>query len=315
MDIDTHRKTTVGSFLSIRFWIQNETKQSGEFLVQSVTKGKSEEETHILFNTTDYSEVHKFVKDIEEIASNVFNDKIKEFNGTKKFEDSYNMSTSQRSYMSALSETTVSLPWQASNPQSTSQKNKGFKKRKPLVYGVASVMAKEMNPVPTRNSGYNNTGKKLNEDMVASKLLIEKLQEEVKELKSGGLPTMKDLQEQVDIMIQKSDVKVEKMWIETSKFVNCLEDKVQAKQQIWEKIQKEVVEVQNQRLTSLDKYKISREKHESNKEKKRTKMIEDDKIKVEMYQEREEKIAAFLNEGREFQAKMDVKVTELERYK
>ena len=159
MDIDTLRKTTVGSFLSIRFWIQNETKQSGEFLVQSVTKGKSEEETHILFNTADYSEVHRLVKDIEEKASNVFNEKIKEFNGTKKFEDSYNMSTSQRSYMSALSETTVSLPWQASNPQSPSQNNKGFKKRKPLVYGVASVKANEINPVLTRNSGYNNTEK------------------------------------------------------------------------------------------------------------------------------------------------------------
>ena len=44
-------------------------------------------------------------------------------------------------------------------------------------------------------------------------------------------------------------------------------------------------------------------------------MIEDDNIKVEMYQEREEKIAAFLKEGREFQATMDVKVAELERYK
>lgn len=99
MDIDIHRETTVDSFLSIRLWIQNKIKQSGEFLVQSVTKGKSEEETHILFNTTNYSEVHKFVKDIEDIARKVFIDKIKEFNGTKNLVDSYNVSTSQRSYM------------------------------------------------------------------------------------------------------------------------------------------------------------------------------------------------------------------------
>ena len=39
-------------------------KKSGELLLQSVTKGKSEEETYILFNTVDYSEVHGFVKDI-----------------------------------------------------------------------------------------------------------------------------------------------------------------------------------------------------------------------------------------------------------
>ena len=93
IDIDKIQKTTVGSYLSIRYWLQNETKQSGEFLVQSVTKGKSEEETYILFNTADYSEVHRFVKDIEEKESNVFSENIKELNSIKKFEDSYNMST------------------------------------------------------------------------------------------------------------------------------------------------------------------------------------------------------------------------------
>ena len=112
IDIDKIQKTTVGSYLSIRYWLQNETKQSGELLLQSVTKGKSEEETYILFNTADYSEVHRFVKDIEERASRVFNEKIKEQGSTKKFEDSYNISTSQRSYMAALSESTLSIPWQ-----------------------------------------------------------------------------------------------------------------------------------------------------------------------------------------------------------
>lgn len=48
-------------------------------------------------------------------------------------------------------------------------------------------------------------------------------------LKSGGLPAMKELQEQVNTMIQTSDKKVKKMYWETSKFVKNLEDKVETK--------------------------------------------------------------------------------------
>ena len=77
-DIEKIQKTKEGSYLSIRKWLQKATKQSGELLLHSITKGKSEEETYILFNTVDYSEVHGFVKDIEERASRVFNDTIKE---------------------------------------------------------------------------------------------------------------------------------------------------------------------------------------------------------------------------------------------
>ena len=216
--------------------------------------------------------------------------------------------------MSELSETTVSLPWQASNPQSTSQNNKLFKKRKPLVYGVASVKAKAPNPVPTRNSGYkNNTEKTLNENMLASKLLIEKLQEEVKELKSGGLPTLKDLQEQVDIMIEKSEVKVDKMWNETSKFVNSLEDKVLEKQENWVREQEEVLVVQDLRLTTLEKYNIDLEKYKISCEEKRIKWIEETEETAERHRKREERIRAILTEDiNEYQVVMDKKMTKLE---
>ena len=92
--------------------------------------------------------------------------------------------------------------------------------------------------------------------MIASKLVIEKLQEEVKELKSRGSPSMENVQEQMDKMRKKTDEKVEVVYLETSKFVNSLEDKVQAQQAKWDKIQKEEVELQNQRLTTLEQYNI-----------------------------------------------------------
>ena len=149
--------------------------------------------------------------------------------------------------------------------------------------------------------------------MVASKLLIEKLQEEVKELKSGGLPTMKDLQEQVDIMIQKSDVKVEKMYWETSKFVNSLEDKVQAQQEKWEKIQKEEVEVQNQRLTTLEKYNIDLEKYKISCEEERIKLKEEVDINAEEQRSLDEQIRALVQQKNvKAQVAMGARVTELE---
>ena len=126
---------------------------------------------------------------------------------------------------------------------------------------------------------------------------------------------MKDLQEQVDTMIEKSEAKVEDMWNETSKFVNTLENKVLKKQENWVKIQEEVVAVQDQRLTSLEQYNIDLKKYEDKKERKMNKRIEDDKIKAQKYREREENIAAFLKEGNEFQAAIDEKVADLEMNK
>ena len=125
--------------------------------------------------------------------------------------------------------------------------------------------------------------------MIASKLLIEKLQEEVKELKSGGLTTMNDLQAQVNTMIEASDEKVKEMWDESSKFVNSLEDKVLVKQENWVREQEEVVAVQNQRLTTLEKYNIELEKYKTSCEEKRIKWMKESDIKAERHRIREEK--------------------------
>ena len=145
-NIDKIQRTKEGSYLSIRKWLQKAKKKLGEPLLHSITRWKSEEETYLLFNTADYSEVHGFVKDTKEHASKVFNDTIKEKASTKKYEDSYNISTSQRSYMAALSASSLSQPWQQNKPQSPSEGNRGNKRRKPLVYGLASQEPKEVIP-------------------------------------------------------------------------------------------------------------------------------------------------------------------------
>ena len=94
--------------------------------------------------------------------------------------------------------------------------------------------------------------------------------------------------------------------------MNCLEDKVQAKKDKWENTQKEIVELQNQRLTTLEKYNIELKKDEEKREKRMKKRIDDDVIKAKKYREREERIAAFLKEGNEFQEAIEARVSDLD---
>ena len=78
--------------------------------------------------------------------------------------------------------------------------------------------------------------------MRASKLVIDKLQAEVNELKLRVSPSLDNVQEQLKKMCTE---KVEEIYNETSKFVNILEDKVDKQGREWEQIQKEAVNLQN----------------------------------------------------------------------
>ena len=58
------------------------------------------------------------------------------------------------------------------------------------------------------------------------------------------------------------------MWDETSKFVNCLEDKVQTAQNNHKLVQEEVIIEKNSRLNALEQYNCDLEKYNIAYEKK-----------------------------------------------
>ena len=83
--------------------------------------------------------------------------------------------------MAALSGSSLSQPWQQNNPQSTSEGNRGNKRRKTLVYGVASQEPKDVVPElkPDQEEVLIKVNT-LNNNMVASQLLIKNFKKKLK---------------------------------------------------------------------------------------------------------------------------------------